>query len=67
MRAWGSFEWLQVANICGTMIAALIGAAAVRIGRNNHDLMNSRLTELLNLTRTASKAEGVKEGRENSP
>jgi len=64
VASWGSVEWLQLANIAGTITAALIGLAAVRIGRTNHSLMNSRITELLNLTRASSKADGVKEGQE---
>lgn len=51
------------------IIAAIIGAApptavawlAYRQAKFTHKAVNSRLTELLELTRTSSKAEGVLE------
>lgn len=48
---------------------AAIGALAVSIYNstqitNIHVMMNSRLTELLEITSKASRAEGLKQGRE---
>lgn len=59
-----------MAEIIQAIIAlAALGALAVSIWNSTkikevHVLINSRLTELLELTKTSSKAEGVKEGRE---
>lgn len=51
---------------------AAVGALGVSIYNTTkigevHILMNSRLSELLELTQKASKAEGLKEGREERP
>lgn len=48
---------------------AAVGALAVSIHnsigiKEVHVLMNSRLTELLDVTRASSRAEGLKQGRE---
>ena len=56
-------------------LAAVITAIAVLVAAvtrlyiavpDVHDLVNSRMTELLELTRTASHAEGVKEGHDDN-
>lgn len=52
-----------------TAIAAIVAAGVsfwnTRKINEIHVIINSRLTELLALTKTSSKAEGVKEGRES--
>jgi hypothetical protein len=45
------------------IIAACIGAANNAQGKQTHDLVNSRMSELLEKVETASRAEGVLEGR----
>lgn len=42
---------------CGVVVAML---------QRNHNAVNGRMTELLELTRQSSKAEGVKEGEEHN-
>ena len=63
MEDWTRAELLQLVSVVGTVIVALIGLATVRLVRTVHILMNSRLDELLKVTREASRAEGLKEGR----
>lgn len=55
------------------LIVASAAVAAVLVSiwntikiREVHVLVNSRLTELLTITRDASKAEGLKEGRDEN-
>jgi hypothetical protein len=56
-----------VTAVEGVLIAAAPVMVAVAIAkiREVHFLINSRLTELIEMTKTASRAEGVIEGRDN--
>lgn len=56
----------------GSIVAASLSALAVVLAsqskaqsRETHLLINSRMTELLELTRSSARAQGVKEGRES--
>lgn len=49
---------LQLINTGGLVVIALLTYLG---NRQLHQLVNSRMTEMLELTRRASKAEGVKE------
>jgi signal transduction histidine kinase len=50
--------WIAlIAAVPGT----LVGTASLVQSIRNHRLVNSRMTELLELTKTSSKAEGVLE------
>jgi hypothetical protein len=56
-------EPVQLAIIAGIVT---ITAAWLKRGQTQlHNLVNSRMTELLELTRKSSKAEGFKEGKED--
>jgi hypothetical protein len=48
----------------GAIIAALIAGFALVQTRATHQLINSRMTELLDLTKTAARAEGKAEGEQ---
>lgn len=48
----------------GSVCAAVIAAAALVQSRTTHHLINSRMDEMLALTRTASLAEGVARGEQ---
>ncbi len=45
------------------IIAACVGAAGVWQGKQTHELVNSRMTELIKKVESSSRAEGVIEGR----
>lgn len=58
-------EWLQIAGLVVTAITAAIGLVIARMISTVHILINSRMTQLLDITRTGAKAEGVELGRLN--
>lgn len=60
-KYWTPAEWLQILNIISTIIVALIGVVGVKVSRDTHVAVNSRMDEMLSLTRIASHAEGVKD------
>lgn len=49
--------------VASTALIAAITAMLVQL-RRTHDLVNSKMTELLELTRRSARAEGVLEARE---
>lgn len=55
---------LIMASIAAVVTAGTPGFLAWLQARKTHVAVNSRLTELLELTRRSSKAEGVLEGKE---
>lgn len=55
-----------VSSVVG-ILALVVSIYVAFAVKDVHVLMNSRLTELLDLTQKASKAEGVKEGLEQRP
>ena len=62
------FDWIAPTAHAVVALAA-VGALLVSIHvavavKEVHVMMNSRFTEMLELTRDASKAEGLKQGRE---
>ncbi len=57
-------QWIVALAAAGSL---LVSALNFRQISDVHILINSRMSELLELTKTASKAEGVKEGREEIP
>lgn len=54
--------WIALISIIPATVLSLPGILAVIQSRKTHQLVNSRMSELLELTRKASRAEGVKEG-----
>jgi tetrahydromethanopterin S-methyltransferase subunit C len=62
MLEWTKAELLQLAAIVGTVVTAIIGFIVARMVKTVHVLMNSRLTELLKITKSSARAEGVIEG-----
>lgn len=58
MNAWTHSETLQLVTIFSQIIIALFALWAVKIGKHNTTLVNSRMTELLEETRKASQAKG---------
>ena len=54
-------------GMVGVVMVALIGllGAVLAQTKATHKLINSRMTELLELTRTASRAEGVAAGEQS--
>ena len=56
-----SVGWLELLNTIGLIILGVLTAYNRKQVGDVHQLVNSRMTELLSLTKTASKAEGVKE------
>lgn len=60
MERWGKTDYLSVSQIVGLIVVALIGLWTAQISNTTHALVNSRMTELLELTRTASEAKGEK-------
>lgn len=53
---------LEIAVSIATLVSILVGIyATLKKVTQTHELVNSRMTELLELTRTASRAEGMKE------
>jgi hypothetical protein len=53
--------WLQLLNTAGLIVVALITYYG---NRQVHLLVNSRMTELLELTRKSSRAEGAKDAQD---
>lgn len=47
------------------IVTALIGVAGIRASNRTHTLINSRMDELLALTRTEARAEGVAAGEQS--
>lgn len=54
-------QWLVALAAVGAMVVSIYTAMQVNIV---HVSINSRMSELLELTKKSSRAEGVKEGRE---
>lgn len=59
-----SIEILVLMTGVVTFLTAMVGLVTVIYTRATHHLVNSRMTELLSLTRKSSHAEGVKEEKE---
>ena len=47
-----------------TVVTAVIGLFGIYIARTTHTLINSRMDEMLKLTRSESRAEGVAAGEQ---
>ncbi len=56
--------WLQLLNTAGLIVVALITYYGNRQIEQIHSLINSRMTELLELTRKSARAEGMKEEKD---
>ncbi len=61
---------IELIRMAPAIIAAIAAAMALLASRRNtekindvHQLINSRLTELLDLTRASARAEGILEGK----
>lgn len=61
---WTSF-WAASPALLAALGALLVGLINVLKLRAVHGQINSRMDELLNLTRVSAKAEGVKQGEDN--
>lgn len=59
-KKWSKEEWLQMVHIASLVVIALLGVWTAQIANGTHDLVNSRMTELLELTRKSSEARGQK-------
>jgi hypothetical protein len=59
-----NFSFEQIIGSCLAVILAILPAILLKINQL-HVLVNSRLTELLEVTRDAAKTEGIVEGRDN--
>lgn len=66
LTTWSNAEILQLINIIATIIVAIISLMAVKIGRESHILMNSRLSELLSARAGEARAEGVAQERSDT-
>jgi hypothetical protein len=53
-------QWIALAGALCTVLIAV--ARLIHEVRKTHDLVNSRMTELLELTRSSSRAQGKLEG-----
>ncbi len=60
---WTRAEELQLFGILGTIVVGLLAVWAVKIGKANHVLINSRLTQLLDAITTGARAEGAAQER----
>lgn len=59
--------WLQIINTLGLLGIAWLGYLSRKDIKDVHVLINSRLTQLLELTQKSSHAEGVLEGKDEKP
>lgn len=55
---------LAIVAIFPASLAAILSYMTLIRNKETHDLVNSRMTELLEITKSASRAEGVIEGKE---
>lgn len=53
---------ISLISACAAVFAAGCSVIVAKLNQV-HNLVNSRMTELLDLTRMASKAEGIKQGQ----
>lgn len=58
--------WIQAINTFGILGIAVLGYLNRKDIREVHVLINSRLTQLLELTKKSSHAEGVLEGKDEN-
>lgn len=55
---------LELINTAGLIVVGMLGYLNARAIKEVHVLINSRMTELLSVTKTSSHAEGVKEQKD---
>jgi hypothetical protein len=56
---------VAIVGTIGSIITSVIAAAAVMQTRQTHQLINSRMTELLRIAQQAARAEGVAAGEQS--